>query len=166
MNARVFVLLLVSAAFMAVWNDDQTHSTQILLSKDRVRANALTMVPARQEAASGASSEETVTDTLETIASDTPKTSVQPVIPLPVNLQPGTWHAISHDGDTFRITIERTNGEHDSANSKSEGSAVTESKFCIITGPGNVRWCFIKQQIKATLEANRSGNEYQSPVHE
>ncbi len=229
MNARVFVLLLVSAAFMAMWNDDQSHSSQIRLSRDRARAKSLTIEPAHvdvtspiasggrrpkfdlpasgvafgqilmtasvnavestehgaeidvhsaaqnneqdsglncQEVASPASSHETITAASEPLASDVRKPSVQPVIPLPKDLQPGTWHAISHDGDTFRITIERTNSAQRSANTMSEDSAVAESKFCIVTGPDNLRWCFIKEQIKATLEANRSANEYLSPIHE
>ena len=78
MNARVFLLILVTGAFMAVWDADRPTA-----------ANSVAIVQSHHQ--------------LLTRSSDT-----VPVIPLPAGLQSGTWQVFNHDGDTFRITVEGT----------------------------------------------------------
>ncbi len=82
MNARVFLLVLVTGAFMAVWDADCPTSASSGIAEVRPYHNALSPSQIRPA-----------------------------VIPLPIALPSGTWQVFNHDGDTFRITIEgRTPG--------------------------------------------------------
>lgn len=74
------------------------------------------------------------------------KAHTESLIPLPKNLQPGIWQAISRAGDTFRITIERKNsltGSTEVQRSENKGK-----NFCVITASDGIRWCFIKEHSK------------------
>ena len=77
MNARVFLLILVTGAFMAVWDADRPTAA----------TNSVADVQSLHQALTQSSND-------------------IPVIPLPTGLQSGTWQVFNHDGDTFRITIE------------------------------------------------------------
>ncbi|MCA9011389.1 MAG: hypothetical protein KDB01_16670 [Planctomycetaceae bacterium] len=76
MNARVFLLILVTGAFMAVWDADRPTTTS---SVAKMQSHQPSL---------------------------TPTSDAVPVIPLPTGLQAGTWQVFNHDGDTFRITVE------------------------------------------------------------
>ncbi len=125
MNARVFLLALVTAAFMAIWDADRPSSVAAELSR------------APQD---------------NTAASDSATATSDALIPLPMNLQPGTWHAISRNGDTLRITIERHIRLSNSASTDAVPSEGPEKNFCVITAPDGLRWCFIKEHPKTVQE--------------
>ncbi len=76
MNARVFLLILVTGAFMAVWDADRPN----------LATSTLAMATAHDHS-------------LQQISAIT-------LIPLPTGLQSGTWQVFNHNGDTFRITVE------------------------------------------------------------
>ncbi|MEJ7591676.1 MAG: hypothetical protein WKF77_09020 [Planctomycetaceae bacterium] len=128
MNARVFLLALVTATFMAIWDADRPSSV------------AADQSPAPQD---------------NTAASDSASATVtsDALIPLPKNLQPGTWQAISREGDTFRITIERNSLLSDSTSTDALPSAGLEKSVCVITAPDGLRWCFIKEHPKTAQQA-------------
>ncbi len=77
MNARVFLLILVTGAFMAVWDADRPTAA----------TNSVATVKSHHQLLTRSS-------------------NGVPVIPLPTGLQSGTWQVFNHDGDTFRITVE------------------------------------------------------------
>ena len=155
MNARVFVLLLVSAAFMAVWEADQSYSSQVRISRIRHPAATLPIIPQFVD----------VMPTVDNVAAETHETDLHPVIPLPKNLEPGTWHAISQEGDSFRIRIERTGSPRQSADRQSQPPAEMESRFCIFRAPDNIRWCFVKERTPSAQRASDRSHDFSSPIH-
>ena len=79
MNARVFLLALVTIAFMAIWDADHPVAARAALAQSKFQNDGVPTAGATHDA----------------------------LIPPAKYLQPGTWQAISLDGDTLRITIER-----------------------------------------------------------
>ena len=86
MNARVFLLALVTIAFMAIWDADHPVAARATLAQSKFQNDGVPTAGATHDA----------------------------LIPPAKYLQPGTWQAISLDGDTFRITIERNKSLTDS----------------------------------------------------
>jgi hypothetical protein len=127
MNARVFLLALVTAVFMAIWDADRPVTARTRVAQSEMQ---------------------------ETAATD-PGFKVgihEALIPLPTNLQPGTWQVISRDGDTFRITIERRDSLSGSTPTEALASENSEKRFCVITAPDGIRWCFIKEHPKTAAK--------------
>jgi hypothetical protein len=144
MNARVFLLVLVTAAFMAIWDADRpAELRQVVAQSTDATATPLSgiddiRVPAAAATAKGSQSGKLVF--VPPISANEEK-----LVPLPMGLPTGTWQAFNHDGDTIRITIER------SMPSRRSGSNVTRTtetaaNSCVITGTNGVRWCFVKEK--------------------
>lgn len=108
MNARVFMLVLVTAAFMAIWDADRPADNAAVLDSASAAANCAAEIP------------------------------------LLKSLQPGTWQAISRDGDTFRITIERNNSLTGSTSTDPLVSEDPEKQLGVIKAPDGTRWALSK----------------------
>lgn len=113
MNARVFLLILVTGAFMAVWDADRPTPTTSVVAKVQSHNQTFTR-----------------------------SSDGFPVIPLPIGLQSGTWQVFNHDGDTFRITVEgQTTGGGRASHSESQDEqicVVTASdgiRWCFVKNP-------------------------------
>ena len=117
MNARVFLLVLVTAAFMAVWDADRP-------AKNSVATNQAGLPHA-------------AASTSQRIAS---------LIPLPHDLQSGTWHVFNYEGDTFHITVEHRSGKLSRPSGIASIEPKPENRVCVVTAADGIRWCFIKQQ--------------------
>lgn len=145
MNARVFLLALVTAAFMAIWDADRPVAGRVKMSRLQ-NANVplakagLNRSPLFAAQHAGTFQHNAAPDSASS------KAHTESLIPLPKNLQPGIWQAISRAGDTFRITIERKNsltGSTEVQRSENKGK-----NFCVITASDGIRWCFIKEHSK------------------
>lgn len=123
MNARVCLLALVTAAFMAIWNADRPSSVAVVQSQSS--HNTVAVSPAATH------------DTL---------------IPLPKYLQPGTWQAMSRKGDMFRIKIERNESSSGFMYTDALRSEDHGEKLCVINAPDGTRWCFIKEHTNSAQQ--------------
>jgi hypothetical protein len=147
MNARVFLLVLVTAAFMAIWDADRpTELRQVVARSDA--ANATTSVENSHastpvENAAKRNGDENIAAIPQTTVHD------ETLIPLPKCLPTGTWHAFNHEGDTIRITIERRSIPPRVTVSNAVPTTETSSESCVITGSDGVRWCFVKEDAVA-----------------
>ena len=121
MNARVFLLVLVTAAFMAVWDADRP-------AKNSVATNQAGLPHAAVSHAAVSASQK--------IAS---------LIPLPHDLQSGTWHVFNYEGDTFHITVEHRSGKLSRPSGIASIEPKPENRVCVVTAADGIRWCFIKQ---------------------
>ena len=117
MNARVFLLVLVTAAFMAVWDADRPAKNSVATHQAGLPHAAAS--------------------TSQRIAS---------LIPLPHDLQSGTWHVFNYEGDTFHITVEHRSGKLSRPSGIASIEPKLENRVCVVTAADGIRWCFIKQQ--------------------
>ena len=147
MNARVFLLVLVTAAFMAIWDADRpTELRQVVAGSNGTTTtasspNAGAKVPTMDVATDSASQKNV--DQLLISASD------EKLIPLPTGLASGLWHVFNHEGDSIHITIERHAGPHRSPNSTATPAKETSANICVVTGSDGMRWCFVKEENAA-----------------
>jgi hypothetical protein len=143
MNARVFLLVLVTAAFMAIWDADRpTEPRQIVAGEhDATASTSVGSAFAKSSDPNVAinSSEQKVVD------QPTASAIAEKLIPLPRELTTGTWHAFNHEGDNFRITIESRSNPSRSPNSNATSVTESSADSCVVTGSGGVRWCFVKE---------------------
>jgi hypothetical protein len=147
MNARVFLLVLVTAAFMAIWDADRpTEPRQIVAGEHD--ATASTSVGS---AFAKSSAPNVATDSSSQKVVDQPTASVmaEKLIPLPRELTTGTWHAFNHEGDNFRITIESLPNPSRSPNSNATPGTESSADSCVVTGSDGVRWCFVRDESTA-----------------
>ncbi len=156
MNARVFLLALVTAAFMAIWDADRPVAGRTTVAQSKMQDAAAPTANAAVDSLPLVVAEQSPMRPQETAATDSASAvgTSQALIPLPKNLQPGTWQAISRDGDTFRITIERRNSLSSSTVTDVLPSEESEKKFCVITAPDGIRWCFIKEHPKTAARTD------------
>lgn len=110
MNARVFLLALVTAAFMAIWDADRPVEDRAAVVQAKLQYVGLPFANAVSIRLPLVAAELSHVSQVNVAASDSASATAghEAVIRLPKNLQPGTWQAISRDGDTYRITIERS----------------------------------------------------------
>ena len=108
MNARVFLLALVTAAFMAIWDADRPVEDRAAVVQAKLQYVGLPFANAVSIRLPLVAAELSHVSQVNVAASDSASAGHEAVIRLPKNLQPGTWQAISRDGDTYRITIERS----------------------------------------------------------
>ena len=159
MNARVFLLALVTAAFMAIWDADRPVAGRTTVAQSTMQDAAAPHANAAMDGLPLVAAEQSQMRQQETAATDSASAAgnSEALIPLPKNLQPGTWQAISRDGDTFRITLERRNSLSSSTSTIALPSEDSEKRFCVITAPDGIRWCFIKEHPKT---ATQSGSDH------
>jgi len=129
MNARVFLLVVVTGLFMAAWNSDQEAEQQFLAQRAQLRA-AATLAQA-DNAMPGIDSSHVQT----VIRHPATVTPVRPVVSQfrPDGLAAGSYRAVGENGVTFELTVES------SANA-------TKREFYVADSPAGVRWYFIRLQ--------------------
>ncbi len=149
MNARVFLLLLVTAAFMAIWDADRPSELRQIVARSKVPG--VSVSAAVESARIQAPVAHALTDVIGEKDGAPLKANANEdaLIPLPKGLLTGTWHAFNHQGDTIRITIERETISARSPKSDVPPTFETEANSCVITGSDGVRWCFIKEENAA-----------------
>ncbi len=152
MNARVFLLVLVTAAFMAVWDADRPSSVQTVLAHskpqdaaapDRLPSIATAKSHAHQARVAGSDSTSARADS-------------DALILLSKDLQPGTWLATDPDGNTVRITIEHSRSLSGSWSTETQLLEHPEKKLCVITGPDATPWRLIQEHPSLSASTNES----------
>lgn len=147
MNARVFLLVLVNAAFMAIWDADRpTELRQVV-----AQSNAASATSSVENSHASAPVENAAALVGDENVAPLPQASVhdETLIPLPKCLPTGTWHAFNHEGDTIRITIERRSIPPRPVVADAAPTMEKSSESCVITGSDGVRWCFVKEDAVA-----------------
>ena len=147
MNARVFLLVLVTAGFMAIWDADRPVNGRAAVAQSKLQSAGVTFANAVPNSLPLVAAERSLASQDNAAVSDSASATAisEAMIPLPKNLQPGTWQAISRDGDTFRITIERCRsltGRTSLAPVRSEDPG---KRYFVITASDGIRWSFVKE---------------------
>ncbi len=147
MNARVFLLVLVTAGFMAIWDADRPSELRqvVAQSNDATATGSVGSTSAKAPVANDA------TDSVPQKDSALPLANIndKKLIPLPGGLPTGTWHAFNAEGDTIRITIERRSIPPRSPIFSVTSTIETAPNSCVITDSDGVRWCFVKEENAA-----------------
>jgi hypothetical protein len=109
MNARVFLLALVTAAFMGIWDADRPVNGHAAVAQSKLQPVGVRVANGVSNCSRLVAAKHTHTFQDNAAASESASATAhyEAVIPLPEKLQPGTWQVISRDGDAFHITIER-----------------------------------------------------------
>lgn len=146
MNARVFLLVLVTAAFMAVWDADRPAETRNPVAVWGVCSGTEFLAAQSEHQTPATTAWQPWMKHVNAKLRQNP-TEHSELIPLPKNLQSGEWHAFSHDGAMIQITIQRNGSPSCAPTSKADvhQPEISSGKSCVITGDDGVRWCFIKQ---------------------
>lgn len=125
MNARVFLLVLVTGLFMAIWNGDQNAMQAAVARREQARAMRIALAETGVRSDSGA---------MTSVAADIPKTSGD--VPLPVGIPAGQYQAVSQTGLIRLIDVPTL--------VESESKAVRE--FYISDDSSGVRWYLVRIQ--------------------
>lgn len=131
MNARVFLLVVVTGLFMAAWNDDQAARQQFLAQRARLRAAQT--VAAADTAASQVQQQRTSLQT--SVHSVVAAQTTRPVVSQfrADGMAPGSYRAVSEHGVTFEVTIDNA-------------AVVNRREFYVADDPQGVRWYFVRIQ--------------------
>lgn len=125
MNARVFLLVLVTGLFMAAWNGDQAAKQEFLAQRARQRAaSALAATESDRAVEAG-------TEVQLTGHTPAPSVTRQVVSQFrPDGMASGTYRAVSQTGTTFELTVDNND-------------AATARDFYVADSPAGTRWYFI-----------------------
>ncbi len=129
MNARVFLIAVLTGLFMAAWNSDQTAEQQFLAQRAEQRA---AMAVAQFDNDSPAVSSEVIPVSAADPHSATPTQSVESPF-RPHGMAAGSYRAVNEHGDTFEFTVAP---EFES----------TARDFYVADAPDGVRWYFVRMQ--------------------
>jgi hypothetical protein len=149
MNARVFLVVLLTAIFMAVWDADQKAMEAALARKQHSRDLAVQVAVTRNQPRrdnAGIRPERIP-------AAEVKADPISPVIPLPRNLADGTWQAISESGAVYSITIDRAAAPGPAADI---ADVSFEESFAIFTPANGDRWCFVRSHAGMLSENRRA----------
>jgi len=131
MNARVFLLLLVTGLFMAAWNGDQAAKHEFLAQRAIQRA---AIAAAESDGGAG-----TLTDTGS-------ESTVQLAGPMPMDapsshhvvahfrpdgMAAGRYRAVSESGVTFELTVDND-------------TTAAARAFYVADSPQGIRWYFVR----------------------
>lgn len=129
MNARVFLLVVVTGLFMAAWNSDQEAKHQFLAQRAQLRA-----------AAALAHSDDAVRNIdsghIHAVIRQEPVVAPARLAVSqfrPDGLAAGSYRAVGENGVTFELTVESS-------------ASATEREFYVADSPAGVRWYFIRLQ--------------------
>jgi hypothetical protein len=133
MNARVLLLFLVSAMFMAAWNGDQEVMQQAYARQESVRATLLAerLREARPAMVVDVRSEPAQMTRVSTVGGVVPDS-----VPLPPGITAGRFRAVNQTGTTTEVTVGRSleNGS---------GASVAHDFYVTDDVSGN-RWYLIR----------------------
>jgi hypothetical protein len=158
MNARVFLVVLLTATFMAVWDADQKAMNAALARKqqssDRLNHVAVTRNQPRLDKVKN------LPDRRFAVGAKGHDTS-DCFIPVPRNLATGTWNAIAESGEIYTITIGRTSAAGFSSVAADES---LEECFTLSNSACGDRWCFVRSHTGMLSEPRSASTENDTPV--
>lgn len=129
MNARIFLIAVLTGLFMAAWNSDQAAEQQFLAQRAEQRA---AMAVAQFDDDSPAVSSEVIPVSVADSYSVTPTQSVESPF-RPDGMAAGSYRAVNELGATFEFTVAP---EFESA----------ARDFYVADAPDGVRWYFVRVQ--------------------
>lgn len=138
MNARVFLLVLMTGLFMALWNGDQAAMEAALARRSQAQQHMLSesrVVSAVQSVAKHQPADTAV------ISQATARMVHSDYVPLPQDLPPGDYQAVSQTGRTLRVSIhENSNCNHSGCNGRIE----EQSDLFVRESVDGIRWFFVR----------------------
>ncbi len=138
MNARVFLLVLMTGLFMALWNGDQAAMEAALARRSQAQQHMLSeskVVPAVQSVAKCQPANTAV------VAQTAVRVVQSEYVPLPQDLPPGEYQAVSQSGKTLRVSVhENSNGNDSSCNDKIDD----QSDIFVSECANGTRWFFVR----------------------
>jgi hypothetical protein len=129
MNARVFLIVVLTGLFMAAWNSDQTAEQQFLAQRAEMRA---AMAVAQYHDQSTAVSSEVMPASVANSHSVPPAGSMESTF-RPEEMAAGSYRAVNEHGVTYEFTVQP----------ESAGSA---RDFYVADDPNGVRWYYVRIQ--------------------
>jgi len=129
MNARVFLIVVLTGLFMAAWNGDQAAKQQFLAQRAELRA-------ARAVAQANEHSPVVSSEAISVSIANPDKTApTRPVVSQfrPDGMAAGSYRAVNEHGVTFELTVDN------------KADAVSRD-FYVADAPNGVRWYFVRVQ--------------------
>ena len=135
MNARVFLLILVTGLFMAAWNGDQAAMHAALAKQAPPQA---TQMAASTPTAGQTNTEPSYRLTAMLPATDDENTEAVAAnrphqVPLPDGISAGTYQAVSQSGVSVRVTV-----------SEQEAIGTVMRDFYVVDAAGGDRWYLVR----------------------
>lgn len=142
MNARVFLLVLMTGLFMALWNGDQA-AIEAALAR-RAQAQALQLAAANASGSSApAAAAQTSESTAPVTAQSASRGGTAATVPLPAGMPAGEYQAVSQTGQTIRVSVERS--------ATHSGEASVRRDLYISDAPDGTRWYLVRIQSATAL---------------
>jgi len=136
MNARVFLLVVVTGLFMAAWNGDQVAEQQFLAQRARERSEMAlatsTQSAKRLPTAIPTRVQKPVATPRRAVATAAAVATAESRF-LPDGIANGTYRAVSHTGETFEVTIR-------------DSKTATPRELYVSDSPAGGRWYFVRVQ--------------------
>ena len=129
MNARVFLIVVLTGLFMAAWNGDQAAKQQFLVQRDELRA---AVAIAQENERTPAISNDALPVSISHTHTVTP---ARPVVSQfrPDGMATGFYRAVNEHGVTFELTVDNQ-------------SDAAQRDFYVADAPNGVRWYFVRVQ--------------------
>ncbi len=111
MNARVFLLILVTGLFMAAWNGDETAMQAAIARRSERQAQAIAAAAMEEDNVHVADHApvkqplQTVSVTMNEAQADVTTTSA---VPLPREIAAGTYQAVDQTGTSIRVDVDKS----------------------------------------------------------
>jgi hypothetical protein len=140
MNARVLLLVLVTAGFMAAWNGDQTAMQAALASRAAAADSIVSVSPADQPAAGQPGplhrltvAEPVVTADEATHSHHTADCQLPAGLELPTGIAAGSYQAVDQQGTSVQITV-----------SEAQATGEVARDFFVADASDGKRWYLIR----------------------
>lgn len=130
MNARVFLLLIVTGLFMAAWNSDQAAEQQFLAQRAQKRA-AMAVVESDRHGMSTPSVGQNSHHAQ--LTAHIPESHTAVCRFQPDGMAAGVYRAVSETGVTFELTV-------------TAAASQTPREFYVADSPDGRRWYFVRIQ--------------------
>lgn len=130
MNARLLLLMLVTAGFMAAWDGDQAAMHAAVVRREEQKRQVTASLPVKSD---NQSTSEAVVPSVKTVSVTHPPTPVtqSSAVPLPKGIAPGTYQAVNQAGTSIRIDVD-------------DASDVAPRDFYMVDAEDRSRWYLIR----------------------
>lgn len=109
MNARVLLLLLVTAGFMAAWDGDQAAMQIAVARRSQQRRENIAASAAMANAPADDQAIQTDVQTVSVTQQTSTANLQSSAVPLPEGIAAGTYQAVNQAGTSLRIDVDQNN---------------------------------------------------------
>ncbi|MEZ6061829.1 MAG: hypothetical protein R3C19_15895 [Planctomycetaceae bacterium] len=135
MNARVFLLVLVTGLFMSAWNGDQAAMQAALASRDRARVNVVASDRSEESQTSAYTTTKLMPKSEPASSADLRDEHQRLPFPLPAGISAGRYQAVSDRGSSQLVVIPA-----------GETQGTVERDLYITDAADGSRWYLIRQR--------------------